>query len=92
VLSGQDLPGPAAQPVHGARRAAGFLRYCLADGISHPLIDPAGHRGLPGEPVIDQAPHAIGLITAPQPLQRPQRHVLPGQPKLGGLRDLTLPQ
>ncbi len=92
VLGCQDLGGPSAQPVHSARRAVGLLRDRHADSVNYPLINPAGHRGLPGEPVIDQAPHTIGLIAAPQPLQCPQRHVMPGQPQLSGLRDLALPQ
>jgi len=54
VFGSQDLHGPAAQPVHGARGAVGFLRDSAADGVNHPHIDPAIHRGLPGEPVIDQ--------------------------------------
>ncbi len=92
MLGGQDQHGPAAQPVHGAGRAVGFLRDRPADSIDDPVIDPAGLRGVPGGPVIDQPPHAVDLIPPPQPLQCPQRHLMPGGLQLGDLRDLPLPQ
>ena len=92
VLGGEDLHSPAAQPVHGTRRALSLFRDRPADSIHHPLIDPACRPGPPGEPVINQPPHALGLIPAPRPLQRPQRHGTAGFPQLRRLGDLPLPQ